>query len=93
MEKMYQNYEFVEVVLVHCNLVNNSSQQASKVLFTFVPNKQFGQLITILPHLLTMLKTTRAEFQSIELWFTDQNNRSIEIEDGVDITLMIGYTL
>ena len=40
-----------------------------------------------------MLKTTRAEFQSIELWFTDQNNRSIEIEDGVDITLMIGYTL
>ena len=60
---------------------------------TFVPNKQFGQLITILPHLLTMLKTTRAEFQSIELWFTDHNNRSIEIEDGVDITLMIGYTL
>ena len=78
---------------MHCNLVNKSYQQASKVLFTFVPNKQFGQLITILPHLLTMLKTTRAEFQSIELWFTDQNNRSIEIEDGVDITLMIGYTL
>ena len=39
--------EYVEVVLVHCNLVNNSYQQASKVLFTFVPNKQFGQLITI----------------------------------------------
>ena len=30
--------ESVEVVLVHCNLVNNSYQQASKVLFTFVPN-------------------------------------------------------
>ena len=43
--------ESVEVVLVHCNLVNNSYQQASKVLFTFVPNKQFGQLITIWPHL------------------------------------------
>ena len=41
--------ESVEVVLVHCNLVNNSYQQASKVLFTFVPNKQFGQLITIRP--------------------------------------------
>ena len=39
--------EYVEVVLVHCNLVNNSYQQASKVLFTFVPNKQFGHLITI----------------------------------------------
>ena len=35
--------ESVEVVLMHCNLVNNSYQQASKVLFTFVPNKQFGQ--------------------------------------------------
>ena len=31
--------ENVEVVLVHCNLVNNSYQQASSVLFTFVPNK------------------------------------------------------
>ena len=57
----------VAVVLVHCNLVNNSYLQASKVLFTFVPNKQFCQLITISPHSLTMLKTTNAEFQSIEL--------------------------
>ena len=40
-----------EVVLVHCNLVNNSYQPASKVLFTFVSNKQFGHLITISPHL------------------------------------------
>ena len=54
--------ETVEVVLVHCNLVNNNYQQASKVLFTFVPNKQFGQLITITPHSPTMLKTTNAEF-------------------------------
>ena len=35
-----------EVVLVHCNLVNNSHQQASRVLFTFVPTKQYGQLIS-----------------------------------------------
>ena len=33
--------ESVEVVSVHCNLVNNNYQQASKELFTFVPNKQF----------------------------------------------------
>ena len=82
--------ETVEVVLVHCNLVNNSYQQASKVLFTFVPNKQFGQLITISPHLLTMLKTTNAELQSIQSWFTDQNNRPLEIEDSANITLIIG---
>ena len=42
--------ENVEVVLVHCNLVNNRYQQASRVIFTFVPNKQYGQLISILPH-------------------------------------------
>ena len=54
--------EIAEVLLVHCNLVNNSYQKASKVLFTFVPNKQFVQLITIAPHSPTMLKTTNAEF-------------------------------
>ena len=53
--------ESVVVVLAHCNIVNNSYQEASKVLFTFVPNKQFGQLITISPHLLMMLKATSAE--------------------------------
>ena len=74
---------------MHCNLVNNSYQQASKVLFTFVPKKQFGLFITILPHLLTILKSTNAEFQSIKLWFTDQNNRHLEIEDSINITLII----
>ena len=49
--------ESVDLVLVHCNLVNNSYQQASKVLFTFVPNKKYGQLITISPETLIMLKT------------------------------------
>ena len=82
--------ESVEVVLVHCNLVNNSYQQASKVLFTFVPNKQFGQLITISPYSLTMLKTTNSEFPSIQVCFTDQNNRPLEIEDSINITLIIG---
>ena len=82
--------ESFEVVLVHCNLVNNSYQQAAKVLFTFVPNKQFGQLITISPHSLTVLKTTNKEFQSIQVWFTDQNNRSLEMEDSVNITLING---
>ena len=82
--------ETVEVVLVHCNLVNNNYQQASKVLFTFVPNKQFSQLITITSHSPTMLKTTNAEFSFIKIWFTDQNNRSLEIEHNVNITLIIG---
>ena len=82
--------ESVEIVLVHCNLVNNNYQQASKVLFTFVPNKQFGQSITVTTNSTTMLKTTNAEFSFIEVWFTDQNNRPLEIEDNANIAIING---
>ena len=76
--------ENVEVVLVHCNLVNNSYQQHSRVLFTFVPTKRYGQLISILPHSLVFLKKVNTEFSEIEVWFTDQNNNALEIEDNVN---------
>ena len=76
------NLESVEVVLVHFNLVNNSYQQALKVLFTFVPNKQCGQLINIFPHSLTMLSTTNTEFSSNEVWFLDQDSEPLEIEEN-----------
>ena len=80
--------ENVEVVLVHCNLVNNSYQQHSRVLFTFVPNKQYGQLISISPHSLIFLKTMNTQFLEIDIWFTDQNNDVLEIEDNVNISLI-----
>ena len=67
--------ESLEVVLVHCSLVNNNYQEASKVWFTFLQNKQFGQLITVAPRSLTMLNTTNTEFSSNEVWFTDQNSK------------------
>ena len=81
--------ENVEVVLVHCNLVNNNYQQASRLLFTFVPNKQYGQLISISPHSLVFLKTINSEFSKIDIWFTDQNNNDLEIENSVNISLII----
>ena len=81
--------ENVEVVLVHCNLVNNSYQQHLRVLFTFVPNKQYGQLISISPHSLVFLKTMNTEFSEIEVCFTDQKNNALEIEDNVNISLII----
>ena len=84
--------ESVDLVLVHCNLVNSSYQQASKVLFTFVPNKKYGQLITVSPHALIMLKTVNTEFSLIEIWLTDQDNRPLEIEDSVNISLIIGIS-
>ena len=82
--------ESVEIVLVHCSLVNNNFQQASKVLSTFVPNKQFRQVINIAPHLLIMLNTTNTNISSTEVRFTDQNNEHLEIEDNVNMTLIIG---
>ena len=81
--------ENVEVVVVHCNLVNISYQQHSRVLFTFVPNKQYGQLISTSPHSLVFLKTMNTDFSEIEVWFTDQNNNALEIEDNVNISLII----
>ena len=81
--------ENVEVVLVHCNLVNNSYQQHSRVLFTFVPNKQYGELISISPHSSVFLKAMNTDFSEIEIWFTDQNNNALEIENNVNISLII----
>ena len=81
--------ENVEAVLVHCNLVNNSYQQALRVLFTFVPNKQYGQLISISPHSLVFLKAMNTEFSEIDIWFIDQNNNDLEIEDNVNRSLII----
>ena len=37
--------EIVELVLIHCNIVNNNYQQNSRILYTFVPNKPFGSLL------------------------------------------------
>ena len=81
--------ENVEVVLVHCNLVNNSYQQHSRVLFTFLPTKRYNQLISISPHLVVFLKTVNMEFSEIEVWFMDQSNNVLEIEDDVNISLII----
>ena len=76
--------ESVELVLVHCNLVKNDDQHTSKDLFTFVPNKQFEQLINISPHSLTMMNKVNIEFSSAEVWLTDQVSKVLEIEDNVN---------
>ena len=82
--------EILELVLVHCNLVNNDYQQDSRILCTFVPNKAFGSLLEILPpdHIF-FLKTFNSEFQEIKIWFTDQTSKPLEVEDKVNITLII----
>ena len=81
--------EIVELVLVHCNLVNDDYQQDSRILFTFVPNKAFGNLLEISPTNHVFLKTFNSKFQEIKIWFTDQTSMPLEVEDKINITLII----
>ena len=84
--------ESAEIVLVPSNLVKNDYQHTSNVLFSFVPNKQFGQLISFSPHSLTMMNTVNTKFSFVQVWFTDQTSKTLENEDNVNLTLIIGQT-
>ena len=81
--------EITEVVLVHCNIVNNDYLQHSRVLHTFVRNKLFGSLLEISPTIHIFLKTFNSEYDEIIVWFTDQNSQALEIEDRINLTMVI----
>ena len=79
--------KITELVLIHCNVVNNSYQQNSRVLYIFVPNRLFGQFLNISRKSFMFLKTFDSEFSHIDVWFADQNSESLEIEDKKNITV------
>ena len=81
--------EVVELVLVHCNLVNNDYQQNSRILYTVVPNMTFGSFLEISPTNHVFLKTFNSEFQEINIWFTDQTSKPLEVEDRINVTFII----
>ena len=66
------HFEITEVVLVHCNMVNNDYQQDSRVLCTFVLNKPFGALLDISPTNHIFLQRINSENNEIEVWFVDK---------------------
>ena len=72
--------EITEVVLVHYNVVNNNYLQDSRMLYTFVSNKSFGQLLDVSPKEFIFLKNFNSEFLYIEVWFTDKNSKALEIK-------------
>ena len=84
--------EITEVVLVHCNIVNNDYQQDSKVLYTFVPNKPFGSLLEVSPTNNIFLKTFNSEYDKIKVWLTDQNSKPLEIEDRINLMKIMCIT-
>ena len=77
------------MLLVHYKIVNNIYQQNSKVLYAFVPNKSFDQLLDISPESFIFLKIFNSEFSYIEVWFTDQNSKPLEIGEKINIALVI----
>ena len=79
----------VGYVLLHCYLVQNDYLQNSKLLYEFVLDKKFGQLISVKPPVFIQCKTSDTLFDYIEIWFTDQNNKYLQIEDKVSVTLII----
>ena len=81
--------EITEVVLVHCNMVNNDYQHDSRVLYTFVPNKSFGSLLDISPSKHIFLKTFNSEYDEIIVCLTDQNSKPLEIEDRANLNMVI----
>ena len=81
--------EITEVVLVHCDIVNNDYQQDSRVLYIFVPNNSFGSLLEISPTNHIFLKTFNSEYDEIKVWFTDQNSQPLEIEDRINLAMVI----
>ena len=59
--KNVPHLEITEVILVHCNTVNNDYQHDSRVLYTFIPDKSLGQLLDISPKNFIFLKTFNSE--------------------------------
>ena len=59
--------EITEVLLVHCDIVNNDYPQDSRVLYTFVPNKPTGSLSEISPTNHIFLKTFNSEYNEIKV--------------------------
>ena len=93
MVKKVSHLEITEVVLMHCNIVNENYQQNSRVMYTFVPDKSFGKLLDIIRNYSLensiFLKNFDSEFSYIEMWFTDQNSKLIDIGDRINITSVI----
>ena len=81
--------EQVRFVLLHCNVVRNDHLQNSKLLHAFVPSDDFGKLLFVEPKVLKQSKSIDSVFDYIEVWFTDQKNRPLQIEDDLSLSSIV----
>ena len=79
--------KITEVILVYCKTVIDYYQQDSRVLYTFVPNEPFGQLLETSPTNFIFLKVSNSE--AIDVWFSDQSSQTLEIEGRINLSSVI----
>ena len=81
--------EVVDTVLIHCNLVDNRVTHDSSILFAFVPNDSFGNLLSITPNYPQNRFCRNASFSYVEVYFTDQDGKALHVEDRILVELQI----
>ena len=81
--------EIVRNVLVLCNLVENAYLQDSKLLFSFLSYSRFESLLSITLQVLKYCETVDSIFDYIEISFTDQNSRPLQIDDDITVSILI----
>ena len=81
--------EIVRNVLVFSNIVQNVYLQDSKLLFSFAFNSRFGSLLSITPQALKYCDTVDSIFDYIEISFTDQNDRSLQTDDDITVSITV----
>ena len=78
--------EVIEVVSINCNIFKNNYQYNRRAFYIFLLNKSFSQLLDISSENFMFLKTFPLEFSYVEVQFTDQNFKPLEMEDKINIT-------
>lgn len=82
--------ERVEAVLVHCNLAQNNFTQDSSLIFSFVPDSAFTTQLHQKPNFPLWRQTRKnSEIREIDIWFTDQLYRPLQIEDNILIEIQL----
>ena len=54
-----------------------------------MPNNKFDILLETSPANHVLLKIFNSEFQEVKIWFTDQTNRPLEVENRINLALII----
>ncbi len=67
--------------ILNCNLINNDYAVPSTLLYSFSPEASFGSQFSIQPNEYIFIDCLPAQYNKLQIRFTDQNGRPVAIED------------